>query len=179
MQPLTLIDHYYAGHAQAKKILLAHSHQVARLATSVATRLARRQAVDTPFVEQAALLHDIGMLYTDSPKLGCHGEHPYITHGIIGAELLRKEGLPKHALVCERHIGVGLSLEDIREQGLPLPHRDMRPQTLEERLVAYADLFFSKTRPGMRTADEVRSSLGKYGRHKVKIFDEWHVHFNP
>jgi uncharacterized protein len=49
--------------------------------------------------------------------LGCHGDRPYITHGIIGAELLGNEGLPGHALVCERHIGVGLSIEDIKSQG--------------------------------------------------------------
>lgn len=178
MQPLALIDKYYDGHPQAKKILLAHSRQVARLAVTVAAGLAGREGVDTVFVEEAALLHDIGMIFTDTPKLSCHGEHPYIAHGVIGAQLLRKEGLPRHALVCERHIGVGLSREDIKAQELPLPAEDMQPQTLEEQIVAYADLFFSKTRNGMRTAAEVRDSLARYGRHKVAVFDEWHGRFS-
>jgi len=177
MQPLELINRYYEGHAQARKILLAHSRLVSRLAVAVAEQAGRRQPVDTEFVEQAALLHDIGMLYTNTPGLHCHGDRPYIAHGIIGAELLRKEGLPRHALVCERHIGVGLSVADIVAQNLPLPHYDMRPQTLEERIVAYADLFFSKTRQGMRTAEAVRESLARHGRHKVAIFDAWHTQF--
>ena len=177
MQPLELIDKYYTDQKQAKSILIAHSYQVASLAVAVAEHVMECEPVDKDFVEQAAWLHDIGMLYTDTPKLGCHGDQPYITHGIIGAELLCKEGLPHHAMVCERHIGVGLSIEDIQTQELPLPLRDMRPQTLEERIVAYADLFFSKTQKGMRTPEMVRTSLARYGQYKVNVFDEWHERF--
>ena len=179
LQPLALIDKYYGGNKEASKILLAHSIQVAKLAVSVASHAERTEAVDLEFVETAALLHDIGMLYTDSPKLACFGDKPYICHGIIGAELLREEGLPRHALVCERHIGVGLSVKDIREQELPLPHRDMSPQTLEERIIAYADLFYSKTTPGKRTAEKVRSSLARFDSKKVDIFNRWHQKFQP
>ena len=179
MQATDLIDKYYTGHYKPKSLLLAHSHLVARLAMRVVDLVEKNEPVDRVFVEQAALLHDIGMLFTDTPKLGCHGDRPYITHGIIGAEILRDEGLPRHALVCERHIGVGLSIKDIRDQGLPLPLRDMRPQTLEEKIIAYADLFYSKTRQGMRTAEMVRTALARHGQYKVSIFDEWHRHFNP
>ena len=177
MQPLELIDKYYSDHVQARSILIAHSRQVARLALAVAEHVSRIELIDKGFIEQAAMLHDIGMLYTNTPKLGCHGNQPYITHGVIGAELLCKEGLPRHALVCERHIGVGLSVEDIQLQNLPLPLRDMRPQTQEEEIVAYADLFFSKTKKGMRTPDMVRASLAHHGEYKVAIFDKWHQRF--
>jgi uncharacterized protein len=179
VQALVLIDKYYRENKEAKKILLAHSIQVAKLALSVATHVERTEAVDIEFVKKAALLHDIGMLYTDTPKLACFGEKPYICHGIIGAELLRKEGLPRYALVCERHIGVGLSVGDIREQELPLPHRDMSPQNLEEKIIAYADLFYSKTAPGKRTAEKVRSSLARFDKKKVIIFNRWHQKFQP
>jgi len=177
MKLFELIDKYYTGHAEARSILIAHSYQVASLAVAVAEHVVPSEPVDKDFVEQAAWLHDIGMLYTNTPKLGCHGDQPYITHGIIGAELLDKEGYPRHALVCERHIGVGLSIEDIKAQELPLPLRDMRPQTLEEKIVAYADLFFSKTQKGMRTPDLVRAALAHHGQYKVDIFDEWHERF--
>ena len=177
MQPLELIDKYYDEHTLARRVLIAHSHQVARLAVTVAGQVSRSEAVDIDFVEQAAMLHDIGMLYTDTPTLGCHGDKPYIAHGILGAELLFKENLPRHALVCERHIGVGLTVEDIKLQSLPLPLRDMRPQTLEEKIIAYADLFFSKTKKGKRTAGMVRTSLARYGQYKVNIFNTWHEQF--
>jgi uncharacterized protein len=177
VQPLELIEKYYCDQAIAKGILLAHSHQVASLAVAVAGRIQRKIPVDKDFVEQAALLHDIGILFTDTPGFGCHGDKPYITHGVLGAELLRKERLPRHALICERHIGVGLSVQDIMKQKLPLPLKDMRPQTTEEKIVAYADLFFSKSKHGMRSVDMVRVSLAKYGSHKVVIFNEWHEQF--
>ena len=179
MQPFDLIDNYYSGHDKAKSILLGHSQRVAELALMVAGRVETIEPVDKEFVEQAALLHDIGMLFTDTPKLDCHGDRPYIAHGIIGAEILRLEGLPRHALVCERHIGVGLSIEDITNQNLPLPLRDMRPETLEEKIVAYADLFYSKTKQGIRSATMVRTALARHGNHKVSIFDEWHRCFDP
>ena len=179
MQPVDLINKYYATHDKAKSILLAHSHLVAKLASRVAERVEQSEPVDKDFVVQAALLHDIGMLFTDVPELGCHGDRPYIAHGIIGAEILRKEGLPRHALVCERHIGVGLSIKDIKNQKLPLPLRDMQPQTIEEKIVAYADLFYSKTRQGMRTAEMIRSALARHGQHKVSVFDQWHREFKP
>ena len=111
MQALELIEKYYKTQPQAKSILLAHSHLVANLAVAIARQVSRSEPVDIDFVEQAALLHDIGMRYTDTPAIGCHGDQPYITHGIIGAELLNKENLPRHALVCERHIGVGLTVD--------------------------------------------------------------------
>ena len=174
MQTLELIDKYYSDHAQARRILIAHSRQVANLAVAVAELVMQSEPVDVEFVEQAAMLHDIGMRYTNTPKLGCHGDQPYITHGVIGAELLSEEHLSRHALVCERHIGVGLSVEDITLQGLPLPLRDMRPQTLEERIVAYADLFFSKTKKGMRTVEMVRESLARHGQYKIAVFNRWH-----
>lgn len=177
MQPNELIDKYYDNHPEAKDILIAHSQRVAKLALAVANKVAQSEAVDIKFVEEAALLHDIGMLYTDTPTLGCHGEHPYMAHGILGAGLLRKEGLPRHALVSERHIGVGLTKEDIKAEKLPLPLRDMLPQTVEEEIIAYADLFFSKTLPGQRTVEKVRDSLSKYGAHKVAIFDRWQKRF--
>lgn len=177
MNPIKLIDKYYADNKKARSALLAHSKLVANLAVSIAKRVAEKVPVDIDFIEQAAMLHDIGMLYTNTPTIYCNGDVPYITHGVIGAELLNKEGLPRHALVCERHIGVGLTVEDIKVQKLPLPQRDMRPQTLEEEIVAYADLFFSKTKPGMRTPEMVRASLDKYGHYKIAIFDEWHKRF--
>ena len=58
---------------------------------------------------------------------------------------MRKEGFPRHALVCERHTGAGISLQSIIDQQLPVPHRDMVPVSLEEQVICFADKFFSKT----------------------------------
>jgi uncharacterized protein len=182
MNPLELIAQHHPPGTLSYRILLNHGREVAALATAVAARLADRQPVDAAFVTEAAWLHDIGIGLTDTPRLGCHGRAPYLAHGVLGAELLRAAGLPRHALVCERHIGVGLSVADIDRQKLPLPRRDMRPRSVEEEIVAYADLFFSKVPDGSggpRSADQVRGKLGRYGAFKVAIFDAWHARFAP
>jgi uncharacterized protein len=179
IDPLTLLDKYYPSGDPARDILLAHSHEVAGKAVQIASRLAETLPVDVRFVTEAALLHDIGIRFTAAPSIGCHGELPYLAHTWKGRELLEAEGLPRHALVCERHIGVGLSVDDIRRQKLPLPERDMIPQTVEEEIIAYADLFFSKS-PGKpeRSAAEVRTVLRSFGAEKVARFNAWHERFN-
>ena len=176
MRPQDLIDKYYADLDLARQTLLRHSGQVARLAREIAQSRPAGN-LDIRFIEEAAWLHDIGMLHTSVPEFGCHGEASYLCHGLLGAEILRREGLPRHALVCERHIGVGLSIEDIKAQGLPLPLRDMRPQTTEEAIVAYADLFYSKKKARRKKVEEVRASLAKHGTGKLAVFENWHERF--
>jgi len=148
---------------------------VAGLALRV-SRLLGLAEEECRFVEEAALLHDIGVCRIRAPKLGLEGGLPYIMHGIIGREILEQEGLPRHALVCERHIGVGLTVEDIIRQGLPLPQRDMTPLSLPEQIICFADLFYSKS-PGkithQKSPDKVRSKLAGFGGDKVRIFDHW------
>jgi uncharacterized protein len=114
----------------------------------------------------------------DAPRIHCLGSHLYIQHGFLGAEILRKEGLPKHALVCERHTGVGLSLEMILKNKLQLPHRDLLPITLEEQLICYADKFFSKTDlENEHSIEKIRTELKKYGELEVQKFNAWNILF--
>ncbi|BDV43302.1 HD family phosphohydrolase [Geotalea uraniireducens] len=176
-----LLQKYFGTESVSLAIVLEHSRAVARKALEVARRLAEKQPLDLQFIEEAALLHDIGICETNAAKLGCSGEAPYIVHGILGRQILESEGLPRHALLCERHIGVGLTVDDIVSQNLPLPHREMVPLTTEERIVCYADLFFSKKPDNLsreKSVAEVRQNLGVFGEHKIAIFDNWHQNFN-
>ena len=59
------------------------------------------------------MLHDIGIFKCDAAGIQCFGTEPYICHGRIGAELLRSEGFPRHARVCERHTGAGITKAQI------------------------------------------------------------------
>jgi uncharacterized protein len=102
------------------------------------------------------------------------GDQHYIRHGVIGGELLRKEGLMRHALVCERHTGTGLTKAQIVSQQLPLPAEDFIPISTEEKLVCYADKFFSKSSPDrMRTVEQTAQSLEKFGHEGVEKFLAW------
>lgn len=141
MDPLLLIDKYYPEDNELKHILLKHSRSVADKALAMARKHPELN-LDLQFIEEAAMLHDIGIFQTDAEGICCFGKYPYICHGYLGAELVRKEGFPKHALVCERHTGAGLSLQNIIQQDLPVPHREMTPVSLEEQIICFADKFF-------------------------------------
>lgn len=142
-----------------------------------ALEIARRHpelGADEAFIEEAAMLHDIGIVGVDAPAIACSGTEPYIRHGILGAEILRQEGMERHALVCERHTGTGLTLQQIVDQQLPLPHRDMQPQSIEEQIICFADKFFSKTRLDTeKSVEQARRSLEKFGAEGLVKFDAW------
>jgi len=175
MDPLKIIEKYYKKDSKAYNILVAHSNAVKKKALEIADRVPQLHP-DKKFIAEAAMLHDIGVFLTNAPYIGCLGDKPYICHGVLGREILEKEGYPKHALVCERHIGVGLSLkEDIERQNLPIPHRDMVPTSTEEEIVCLADKFFSKSSPVLseeESIDRIRTELSQFGDYKVKKLNE-------
>jgi uncharacterized protein len=181
LTPAAIIQKFYKDSPTAHKILLSHSRKVTKKSLEIGRRLlANGDTINIKFLAEAAMLHDIGMIMTNTPELGCRGSGPYLQHGIKGKELLLDEGLPDHAEVCERHIGVGLSADEIRVQQLPLPARDMQPQTLEQQIICYADLFFSKNqkkRDIEQTPDEIKRKLRQFGKEKAEIFDQWHERF--
>ena len=171
--PYTIIYKYYPVANQLRDILLTHSSQVAKKALQVADTHPELH-LDRQFLEEASMLHDIGIFLCDAPAIQCFGTHCYICHGYLGAELMRSEGYERHALVCERHTGAGLSLSQIEDQNLPVPHRDMLPLSMEEQVVCFADKFYSKTRLAEeKTVEQARKSLLKFGEEGIVRFDQW------
>jgi len=168
-----ILRRYFDGAQFA--MVLTHGRAVASFAVAIAERLGLPDD-ETCFIEQAALLHDIGICEVRATEIGLFGEHPYIMHGVIGRRILETEGLPRHALVCERHIGVGVTVDDILSQELPLPLRDMTPQHISEKVICFADLFYSK-KPGRleerKSMDKVRKGLSRFGHAKLQIFEKW------
>tara|TARA_B110000305_G_C19182336_1_gene512569 strand:+ start:230 stop:790 length:561 start_codon:yes stop_codon:yes gene_type:complete len=181
MDPINIINKYYEKESLSYYILLEHSRLVEKKAVSIAKSLPQL-ALNIDFIKEASLLHDIGIFLTNAPGIGCNGDMPYICHGYLGAEILIQEGLPKHALVCERHTGTGITSKDITENDLPLPIRDMMPISVEEQIICYADNFFSKNKNKLhkeRSIKKIQKNLLKFGEHKVAIFNEWHKRFSP
>lgn len=172
MEALNIIDKYYSDNEELRNLLIRHSEDVANLAVSIAEKHPELD-IDVDFVREAAMLHDIGIFRTNAPGIHCHGTEPYICHGILGAEVLREEGMPRHARVAERHTGAGITAADIVQQQLPLPVADYLPETIEEKLICYADKFFSKSRPeNMKTLEGARRSLQKFGGDTLERFEQ-------
>ncbi|HXW69028.1 MAG TPA: HD domain-containing protein [Dissulfurispiraceae bacterium] len=179
MDVISIIKKYYPSGSQAYSLLLKHSRLVTEKALHVAGRV-RSLGPDLNFIEEASMLHDIGIFLTNAPHIGCYGDRPYICHGYLGRELLEKEGLQEHAAVCERHVGAGLTVSDIQTGKLPLPLRAMAPVTLEEKIICFADKFYSKVKDNTgdeKTISQIRSELRRYGAGKLQQFEEWLVFF--
>lgn len=115
MDAIALIDKYYADTPRLRELLWIHSRQVADRCLKIAV-LHPELGLDKAFLEEAALLHDIGILHTHAPGILCTGDAPYICHGYLGAEMLRAEGFPRHARVCERHTGAGLRAKKLQRR---------------------------------------------------------------
>ena len=148
MNPFSIIHKYYDPASELYRILVTHSVLVMKKALAIAVDFQARNPqteIDLAFIYEAAMLHDIGIYRCHAPELFCAGSEAYVRHGLIGCEILESEGLPRHALVCERHTGAGISRDDVIRQALPLPRRDYLPESLEEKIICLADKFYSKT----------------------------------
>lgn len=175
----TIINRYLEPNSLAYRIYVPH----VTLVTNKALEIGRRLSLDKgelQFIEEAGMLHDIGVSGVLSPKMELEGDKPYICHGYLGREILEAEGLPRHALVADRHTGVGITLEEVRQRNLPVPERSYEPVSQAEKIISYADLFFSK-RPERiwleETPAEIEAELSQFGQRQVEIFREWQAEF--
>lgn len=175
--PKALIHRYCRDNAELEYVLLVHSLLVAEAALEVA-EINPQLNLDRQFLYEAAMLHDIGIAGTDAPSIHCHGTEPYLRHGVLGADILRSEGFPRHARVAERHTGTGLTASSIVASGLSLPAVDLVPETLEEQVICYADKFYSKTRLMQRkSVEQITRSLNRFGPECASKFLCWHEQF--
>jgi len=170
-----LLEREYGAEDELCRLFRSHSWDVVR----AARRIAHQTGAEVGFVVEAAWLHDIGIRYTHAPGIHCHGSEPYLCHGIIGRKICEDVGLPKHGLVCERHVGTGFTAREIEESGLPLPSRDMLNETLEQRVVCYADQFFSKSSDRVWTVGELEKKIGKHGSSQLERFHRMVEEFGP
>lgn len=172
-----IIDKYYAADDDLRRLLLLHSRQVADRCLLICKNHPELRA-DRQFVEEAAMLHDIGIRWCHAPGIFCQGTEPYLRHGLIGARLMREEGWERHARVCERHTGTGITRQQIADQQLPLPDGDYMPETLEEQMVCYADKFYSKSHPDrILSVQDAAQSLERFGHEGVERFLNWAQRF--
>ena len=115
-------------------------------------------------VEVGALLHDIGRSKTHN-----------IEHAVVGAQILREMGVPeKLANLVEVHIGAGIPADEAVELGLP--ERHYFAETLEEKIVAYADklLIGRKEVPIEIT---VENYMMKQGEDHLSVDRLWTLHY--
>lgn len=176
LNAFALLQKYHPPDSKRYRLLLTHSVLVAAKALEIATAYLKKnpgRTLDLAFLEEAALLHDIGVFRCYAPKIFCFGNEPYIRHGVAGREILEKEGWPRHALACERHTGTGITLAEVVEQKLPLPARDYLPSSLEEKILCLADRFYVKEPGRLYTALSIAEIGLKIAGHGEAALARW------
>jgi len=108
--------------------VINHCKAVEKVATEIAEACKKKGLnVDVKLVQIGALLHDIGRSKTHS-----------VDHAIVGAEIARSLNLPEAVIsIIERHVGGGITVEEAENLGWPA--KSYVPETLEEKIVTYAD----------------------------------------
>lgn len=174
---ITALHKAYAPSRAIFEKVHTHCHIVWRIADQL-TAGPGGAAVDRDLVRAGCLLHDIGVyrLYDENGRLD--GAN-YVRHGLLGAEILRKEGLDESLhRFCSCHTGVGLTRHDVVSQQLPIPVDDYIAESAEERLVMYADKFHSKSNPPrFLRPDTFAARIRRFGDDKVVTFEALKAEF--
>lgn len=123
-----LESHVLAWRAEWKAGMLEHARIVRDTALFLGRIYPVREEIDLGIVELGAILHDVGR---------CRAKRT-VEHGIASGAMIREARFPEAvARIGERHMGVGIDRLEARRLGLP--DQDFLPQTVEERIVCYAD----------------------------------------
>ncbi len=108
--------------------VINHSLAVADLALDLANQIYEKgYKVDLQLVSAGALLHDLGRSKSHA-----------VDHAVVGGQMAEEMGLPK-SIICiiKRHVGAGITAQEAEELGWPADV--YMPQTIEEKIVSYAD----------------------------------------
>lgn len=118
----------FLRHSGCPKNVLKHCEAVAELAVELAENCKEKGLdVNLELVEIGALMHDVGRSRTHS-----------VHHAVIGAKIAKSLGLPEPVIaIIKRHVGGGITAKEAKRLGWI---KDVyAPQTLEEKIVSYAD----------------------------------------
>ncbi len=144
-----------------------HCRAVADFAEEIAKACEKKGLrVNVELVRIGALLHDVGRTKTHN-----------VDHAIVGAQIAQEWNLPDEVVsIIERHVGGGITEGEARKLGWPV--KSYIPESIEERIVAYADKLIESS---MRVPVEV--AIEQFRRDKniredsVERLKRWHEEF--
>lgn len=108
--------------------VINHCIAVTNLALEIAEKLQiKGLKIDLQLVEAGSMLHDLGRSETHT-----------VNHSLVGVQIAQKIGLPISVInIIKRHVGAGITSKEAELLGWPKDN--YIPQTLEEKVVCYAD----------------------------------------
>lgn len=143
--------------------VIRHCEVVTELAVEIAKACKEKGLdVDLELVEVGALLHDVGRSKTHS-----------VHHAVVGAEIAKSLGLPEPVIsIIKRHVGGGIAAKEAERLGWP---KDVYiPQTLEEKIVSYADKLIEGSRrvPIERTIEKLSGRISPSAIARIRRLHE-------
>lgn len=110
--------------------VINHIEMVTKKALEIGRKLKEKGFdIDLELLEIGGYLHDVGRSVT-------HG----VGHAVESAMIIKGLGFSDPVIrLVETHIGAGITAEEAERLGLP--KKDYVPETLEEKILAYADKF--------------------------------------
>lgn len=113
-----------------KPHVISHIEKVTKKALEIGRILKKKGLdVDIELLGIGSYLHDIGRSVT-------YG----VGHAVESGKIVRELGFSEPVIrLVENHVGAGITAEEAKRLGLPV--KDYIPETLEEKILAYADKF--------------------------------------
>jgi uncharacterized protein len=110
--------------------VINHIEMVTKKALEIGRKLKEKGFdVDLELLEVGGYLHDIGRCVTHD-----------VDHAVESARIIKGLGFSEPVIgLVERHVGAGITAEEAER--LDLPKKNYIPETLEEKILAYADKF--------------------------------------
>ncbi|MCH5224543.1 MAG: phosphohydrolase [Muribaculaceae bacterium] len=167
----------YSDNPELRRIVIRHSELVTKKALEI-NRL-KGLGLDPKEIYIAGMVHDIGVVKCYAPDIHARGNLPYLLHGLEGSKMLHATGLSKYSKICLTHTGAGITADEIKEKNLPLPVKDLLPESLLEKLICYVDKFYSKSHDLERekSVEEIEEQMKKFGQESLKRFRQLHEQF--
>ncbi|UCB61399.1 MAG: HDIG domain-containing protein [Candidatus Bathyarchaeota archaeon] len=156
------------ANAGCSKHVIKHSKEVADSAVEIAQACKKKGLdVDVALVQAGALLHDVGRAKTHN-----------VDHNIVGAQIAKHRNLSSAVVsIIERHVGGGITQSEAKSLGWP--PKSYIPETIEERIVAYADKLIDGSRqiPAKVAAQRLRQDKNVQ-EDAIRRFQQWHKEFS-
>jgi uncharacterized protein len=127
--------------------VVEHCKRVSIKADEIAEKInSRGYKVNVALVRIGGMLHDIGRCKTND-----------VSHGVEGGKIVRMLGEEELARIVERHVGGGIEAGEIDG----LPKKDFMPETLEEKVVCYADKLIEELPDGVKENEDASHEIAK------------------
>ncbi len=166
----------YASNDDDFEAVYTHCQIVAEIAEWCVGNI--NEKVDVELLKTAALLHDIGSYpFLAAWEVRDDYRKFYALHAFLGSKILEDEGYDKKiCTMVQNHVLMGLTKDEINKIDFRMPVINLEADSIEGRLLCYADRFHSK-KPVFNSFKNFHNNLTKTLPKQADKFMNWSTEF--